>query len=183
MTNEKPEPLGDLWRTPKEVFNALDREFNFYADMACSEQNKLCDLGFTEKDDSLNFDWAERMYSARPSELNQYVWLNCPYSNPLPWVIQALRAQSKGLGVVMLLNDDTSVGWFAEALQGVSEVRHIIGEKKIKGKGYHSGRIAFINHEGKPIKGNNKPQFVLVFNPHKIGAKITSYVKLSEFYK
>ena len=67
---------NDLWETPPEVFNTLDREFNFFADMACDEENKLCDLGFTEKDDSLSFDWADKMYSARPSELNQYVFVN-----------------------------------------------------------------------------------------------------------
>ena len=36
---------NDLWRTPPEVFNALNKEFQFVADMACSNENKLCSLG------------------------------------------------------------------------------------------------------------------------------------------
>lgn len=175
---------SDLWRTPPEVFNTLNNEFAFVADMACSEENKLCEIGFTEKDDSLSFNWSECLvdsgyFTTEPQR--RYVWLNCPYSAPMEWVKKALEAQRDGLGVVMLLNNDTSVGWFAEALKGVSEIRNIIGEEKESG-GYSSGRLAFLNGEGKPVKGNNKPQFILVFNPFKIGANITSYVKRNSFY-
>jgi hypothetical protein len=81
----------------------------------------------------------------------------------------------------MLLNDDTSVGWFAEALKTVSEIRHFIADEKETG-GYSSGRIGFLNGEGVPISSNNKPQFALVFNPFKVGAQVTSYVKKSELY-
>lgn len=169
---------NDSWRTPPEVFNSLNNEFEFVADMASSYENALCNIFFTETHDSLGFDWAKKL----PSKTNQYVWLNCPYSNPMPWVKKALEAQKNGLGVVMLLNADTSVGWFAEALKGVSEIRYIVGDEKESG-GYSSGRLAFINDEGWPISGNNKPQFILVFNPFKIGTKITSYINRSEFYK
>lgn len=173
---------NDNWRTPPEVFNTLNKEFEFVADMACTEENKLCEYGFTEKDDSLSFDWAAEI-AEEVAGGNCYVWLNCPYSNPMPWVKKALEAQSKGLGVVMLLNADTSVGWFAEALKGVSEVRNIVGDKTPSGRReYSSGRLAFLNGNGDPIGGNNKPQFILVFNPFKIAAKITSYIKRSEFY-
>ena len=173
---------NDLWRTPHEVFNTLDEEFNFYADMAADHKNAKCKVFFNEADDSLSFDWADRLNAQYPTDKNKYAWLNCPYSNPMPWVKQTLLAQSKGLGVVSLLNADTSVGWFAEALKGVSEIRNIVGDEKESG-GYSSGRLAFLNSDGKPVKGNNKPQFILVFNPFKIGAKITSYVNRNSFYK
>jgi len=172
---------NDLWRTPPEVFNTLNKEFNFIADMACTHKNAICTLHFTEEDDSLSFNWAH--HPALQSERLEYVWLNCPYSNPMPWVKQAAQAQLHGLGVVMLLNNDTSVGWFAEALKTVSEIRHIIADETPEGKReYSSGRLDFLDHEGKPAKGNNKPQFVLVFNPFKVGAQVTSYVKKSEIY-
>lgn len=174
--------VGDQWRTPSQVFNTLDNEFQFVADMAASGENKLCNIYFTEEDDSLSFDWAEAIDDAFPFKGN-YAWLNCPYSNPMPWVKQAAKAQLNGLGVVMLLNDDTSVGWFAEALKTVSEIRHIVADETLEGKReYSSGRIGFINGEGKPISGNNKPQFVLVFNPFKVGARVTSYVTKNELY-
>ena len=159
------------------VFNVLDKEFNFLADMAATYDNALCSQFFTETQDSLAFNWARKL----PSKTTRYVWLNCPYSNPMPWVKKSLEAQSNGLGVVMLLNADTSVGWFAEALKGVSEIRNVVGDEKENGS-YSSGRLAFINDEDQPINGNNKPQFILVFNPFKIGANITSYVNKSSFY-
>lgn len=171
---------NDLWRTPPEPFDTLNKEFQFVADMASTNENKLCNLNFTEEDDSLSFCWAERIGEMVPFNGN-YVWLNCPYSNPMPWVKQSLEAQSNGLGVVMLLNADTSVGWFAEALKGVSEIRNVIADEKESG-GYSSGRLAFLNGDGDPISGNNKPQFVLVFNPFKIGANITSYITKNELY-
>lgn len=163
---------NDNWRTPRSIKNKLDREFNFLADMACTEQNKLCDIGFTIDHDSLNFCWASKIQHTGRG----YVWVNPPYSNPMPWVKKAIESQKNGLGVVMLLNCDTSVGWFAEALEFVSEIRFIIADQKENG-GYNSGRIAFIGSEGEEVKGNNKPQVILVFNPFKIGSRDVSFVR------
>jgi len=175
---------NDNWKTPPEVFNTLNKEFDFVADMASDDENNLCPLHFTEKDNSIDFYWvaalSDTFLDVNISPRN-YVWVNCPYSKPMPWVKQALQAQSKGLGVVMLLNSDHSVGWFAEALKGVSEIRNIIADKKESG-GYSSGRIAFINDQGKPQGGNAKPQCILVFNPFKIGANVTRYITRSELY-
>ena len=175
---------NDNWRTPPEVFNTLNKEFNFLADMACTRENKLCGLGFTEKDDSLSFDWFEVIkeklgYNTKYIG-HEYVWVNPPYSKPMPWVKQAIDAQSKGLGTVMLLNADTSVSWFTKAIKFLSEVRYIIGDEKEGG--YSIGRVAFFDSEGTPGKQNNKPQFVLIFNPFKIGCQVTSYVTKKELY-
>lgn len=172
---------GDLWRTPPEVYNTLNKEFNFIADMASTHENALHTLHFTEENDSLSLDWAR--LPCLQSDRLEFVWLNPPYSDPMPWVKKALEAQSNGLGVVMLLNNDTSVGWFAEALKGASEIRHIIADEVPESKrGYSSGRLAFLNSEGKPVSGNNKPQFLIVFNPFKIAAHVTSYIPKSELY-
>lgn len=177
---------NDLWRTPPEVFNELDREFDFVADMASTDDNYLCESYYTEEEDSLliNWDMSVSFGCGVGFDRQAYVWCNPPYSNPMPWVKKALEAQKDGLGVVMLLNNDDSVGWFAEALKGVSEIRRIVADEKPTG-GYASGRLAFINEEGKPASGNNKPQFILVFNPFKIrnGNPDTVYIPKSHFYK
>jgi len=170
---------NDLWRTPPEVFNTLNKEFNFMADMAASHENALLPLHFTEKMDSLSFDWADE--PCLQSNRTRYVFINPPYSKPMPWVKQAVKAQLNGLGVVMVLNADTSVSWFTEAIKTLSEVRFIIGDEKENG-GYSIGRIHFLDGEGDPGKKNNKPQFILVFNPHKIGAQMTSYIPKSQLY-
>lgn len=172
---------NDLWRTPDPVFDTLDKEFYFYADMAASNANAKLDRFFDEDADSLSFDWADVLKSSDPEDPTRYVWLNCPYSKPMPWVLQSAKAQRKGLGVVMLLNADNSVGWFAEALKTVSEIRYVTAIEKEEGK-YSSGRIAFLDADGKPGGGNDRPQVILIFNPFKIGARITSYVSKEDFY-
>lgn len=176
---------NDLWRTPPEVFNTLNAEFNFIADMACSHQNALCALHFTEEDDSLSFNWSQ--HPALQSNRLEYVWLNCPYSNPMPWVKQAKQAQLGGLGVVMLLNNDTSVGWFAEAYKTVSEIRCIIAdempEEDKRHREYTTGRIHFLDENGNPGTTNNKPQFILIFNPFKIAARATTYITKKQLYR
>lgn len=167
---------NDLWRTPPEVFDSLNKEFVFLADTACTHENKLCPVGFTEESDSLAEPWLERLKHSYPFiGGNAYVWCNPPYSNITPWVEKAIEAQRDGLGVVMLLNQDTSCGWFYKALQYASEIRYITGSEDEKGK-FSGGRLAFIGEDGKPVSGNNKPQFILVFNPFKVGAQVTSYV-------
>lgn len=171
---------NDLWRSPPEVFNTLDMEFDFIADMASSHENALCALHYTEEDDSLSFDWATR--PALQSNKLAYVYVNPPYSNPKPWILQAVKSQANGLGVVMLLNYDHSVGWFREALPYVSEIRNIVSDGQVI-QGSTTGRIAFIDEDGKPKSTNSKPQTILIFNPFTIGAQKTTYVPKSYFYK
>ncbi|MGL4518057.1 MAG: phage N-6-adenine-methyltransferase [Shewanella sp.] len=178
---------NDSWRTPPQVFNTLNEEFDFIADMACSDENKLCNIGFTEKDDSLSLDWAHAVASKNKFTSNRdYVWLNCPYSDPMPWVKKAAETQRNGLGVVMLLNSDTSVGWFAEAYKSFSEIRYVMAdemaEENKRHREYTSGRICFLDADGNPGKANNKPQAVLIFNPFKIAARVTTYITKKELY-
>ena len=173
---------NDSWRTPKEVFDTLHKEFCFLADVACSFENKLCPVGFTEDHDSLAEPWLERLKNSYPYiGNNAYVFCNPPYSKPMPWVKQAIEAQKDGLGTVMVLNADTSVSWFTEAIKYLSEIRFVIGDEKETG-GYSIGRISFEDAEGNPGKQNNKPQFVLIFNPFKIGARVTAYITKKELY-
>lgn len=165
----------DLWRTPKELFNTLYREFGFIADMAASDENKLSFTFFDESDDSLSFNWLKVI---NPVFSREFVWCNPPYSNPKPWVKKALEAQKDGLGVVMLLNADDSTEWFHEALKGVSEIRRITGY--VSGGKFKSGRVSFLGPDNQPVGGNNKAQFLLIFDPFKIGANVTSYVRLCD---
>lgn len=173
---------NDEWRTPPQLFNRLDKEFNFVADMAASHENHLCRLYYTQEVNSLSIDWAKEirgiMRFCKPR--TRYVFCNCPYSDPMPWVKHAAKAQLDGLGVVMLLNNDMSVGWFAEALKTVSEIRILIAEERPSGR-YGNGRVAFLDAAGNPGLQNNKPQFILIFNPHKVAANVTCYVKKSEY--
>ena len=172
---------NDLWETPTAVYKRLDREFNFIADMAASENNTKNHKFYTEVDNSLEFNWVDRIDGESALIVGSSVFVNPPYSNPMPWIQKAIEAQADGLTVVMLLNADPSVGWWAEAMPYVSEIRFIIAEKTPTGK-YSSGRIGFIDSDGNEANGNSKPQCVFVFDPFRVGWQVTRYIPKSEFY-
>ncbi|HGU0788617.1 TPA: phage N-6-adenine-methyltransferase, partial [Escherichia coli] len=137
-----PAEHRDSWRTPPEIFAALNAEFVFQLDAAASEKNRLCRLFISQEQNTLTTSWPEAMGYA-----SGYVWLNPPYSNISPFVKKAATENKfSSVGCVMLLPADTSVGWFHEAIQTASEVRFIT-----------AGRLAFINPlTEKPVSGNNK---------------------------
>lgn len=158
---------NDNWRTPKALFDTLNNEFNFIADIASSDNNKLCELNLTESNSAFDYDFSQL-------EMGGALWCNPPYSNVQPWIDLAIKNQSLGLFTVMLLNQDTSVKWFCDAVAKVNEIRFITGYYK-NGK-YHGGRIAFIDDNDKAVSGNNKPQFILIFYPFSNGLQKISHV-------
>lgn len=153
MTDRSNTPAEhkDAWRTPPEIFRALNAEFCFVLDAAASNANSLCDHFITEVQNTLETRWNEVM-----PDIPGYAWLNPPYSNVGPFVKKAAAENAAhGTGVVMLLNADTSVGWFRDAISTAHEVRFITG-----------GRLAFLSAEtGKPVSGNNKGQMLIIWHP------------------
>ena len=143
--NKSNTPLNirDLWQTPKELYESLDKEFLFWCDVAASDENHLSDSYYTEKDNALKADWL------------LVNWCNPPYSDITPWVRKAIEQHEKGLTTVMLVPADTSVKWFKLAYESCNEVRFI------------SGRISFINAETqKPVNGNNKGSVIFIWRGH-----------------
>ncbi|WP_344965806.1 phage N-6-adenine-methyltransferase [Oceanisphaera sediminis] len=144
----------DSWATPMAVYMAMDREFDFCGDMCADDGNAKHPLYITEADDALTTATIERVVSLIPS--GNYVWINPPYSNTPPWVALAIQLQERGIGSVMLAMDDSSVGWYWDALQRCNEIREVV-----------KGRIAFVNSEtGLPVSGNNKGSKFLMFDPY-----------------
>ncbi|WP_338637010.1 phage N-6-adenine-methyltransferase [Erwinia persicina] len=153
MTDKSNTPAEhkDAWRTPPEIFHALNAEFCFVLDAAASCTNALCIHFITEVQNTLETPWSDVM-----PDIPGYAWLNPPYSNVGPFVKKAAAEnKERGTGVVMLLNADTSVGWFRDAISTAHEVRFITG-----------GRLAFLSAEtGKPVSGNNKGQMLIIWHP------------------
>ncbi len=147
MTTENksftPKEIKDLWQTPEVLFDNLNKEFNFTADVAASDENNLCDTFLTEEDDSLKSLWFMSN------------WCNPPYSDIGPWVDKAAQQHKQGKTIVMLVPADTSVQWFKRAYESCSEVRFI------------SGRLSFINAETqKPVNGNNKGSVIFIWRAY-----------------
>lgn len=155
----------DAYRTPPELFAALDAEFNFRIDVAASAANTLCVNYLTEIDNALMADWLE--YDLWTGG---HAWCNPPYSDITPWVRKAAEQAKSGIGCVMLVMADTSVGWYAEAIKTCQEVRFIV-----------SGRISFLDPEtGKPAAGNNKGSMFLIWHPFGRTAPVVSHVQRDE---
>lgn len=147
----------DSWSTPDPVFQALNAEFNFALDVCASHNNtKVSEAYLTEEEDSLSVDWYTKI---PPHSQSNFVWCNPPYSNISPWVGKAIEQTRYGVGTVMLVMSDHSVGWFSYALSKASECRLIT-----------NGRLSFINPDtGLQQSGNNKGSAIFIFSPFPAG--------------
>lgn len=141
----------DCYRTPRYVFNALNRKYRFDVDACASADNALCEKYFTE-----NLDITKTEIQELVSEGSR-VWMNPPYSNPTPFVQTAIDLMiHRDCVVVMLLPADKSTKWFSLALSAATEICDVIG-----------GRINFFHPVTcEEVKGNNKGSMIVVFDPN-----------------
>ncbi|MFP4793706.1 phage N-6-adenine-methyltransferase [Pasteurella multocida] len=148
----------DHYRTPKYVFNWLDRRFYFLIDGCASEHNALCSTYIGDginaaAPDFLTFEPLEQVIETAEATLR--IFVNPPYSNPLPFVQLAAELRNAGYLVVMLLPADKSTKWYQVIQDNATEVIDIVG-----------GRINFLHPvTGEKVKGNNKGSMVAVFDP------------------
>lgn len=106
----------DLWETPKDFFDELNREFQFTIDVCATPENAKCENFYTPEIDGLSQEWEGR------------VWCNPPYGRQIgSWVKKA--AESSAL-VVMLLPARTDTKWFHNYILGKAEIRFIKGRLK-----------------------------------------------------
>ena len=47
----------DEWSTPQELFDNLDKEFNFDLDPCATKENAKCSLFYTKEQDGLSKSW------------------------------------------------------------------------------------------------------------------------------
>ena len=77
------------WETPQELFNELNKEFNFTVDVSSSDDNHKCNKYYTEKENGLIQNWD-----------NEIIWCNPPYGRKIgDWVKKASESSTT---VVML---------------------------------------------------------------------------------
>lgn len=105
------------WETPQDLFNELNKEFNFTVDVASSEKNYKCNRHYTEKENGLIQNWN-----------NEIVWCNPPYGRKIgDWVEKASESKTT---VVMLLPARTDTKWFHKYIYNKAETRFIKGRLK-----------------------------------------------------
>lgn len=113
----------DMWETPREVFNALQREFNLDLDVCAIASNaKLSDF-YSPQDDGLLQGWHGRR-----------CWMNPPYGRTIgKWVEKA--ATGGAAIVVALLPARTDTKYFHQFIYQKPnvEIRFIKGRLKFGG--------------------------------------------------
>jgi len=144
----------DDWRTPRWLFERLDREFRFTLDAAASPHNALCH-NYLMNPAGLVADWS-RTLSGDP----QAVFVNPPYGRGVgKWVEKSIQEQAKGATVVMLMSACTDTIWWCRSWDFANEIRFI------------TGRVKFLNDRREEVKnGAPKGSAILIFRPYG-GAK------------
>jgi len=165
---------NDLWRTPNEVIEYIQSRFGVIElDLCASDSGHVCDRYITEEenfllDANLDIEFNEDNYSLFTGDL---CWINPPYSNPLPFVKQAIKWSQAGHAVAGILNNDPSTKWYVELEANAAIIMPIIG-----------GRIAFLDDNGDPIGSNNKPQLMFYLAPFGSKTKSVEHVHIDEIY-
>jgi len=138
---------SDGWRTPREFFTALDREFLFVVDAAAKRSNALCDTWFGPGHpiltyrNALTVDWWREV---GPSW--RAVWCNPPYSACREFVAKAAKERLQGVTSVLLVPARTDTQWWHAHVWDRGAGRYRPGVKAR----YVQGRLMFLKANGKP---------------------------------
>ncbi len=104
--------LTDDWRTPRKIYDELNREFKFTYDPCPFMGDAYC------TPDGLKTEWGERSF------------VNPPYSELKAWCKKAYEESQKGKTVVMLIPSRTDTIAWHEYVMKAKEIRFIKGRLK-----------------------------------------------------
>lgn len=153
------------WRTPPEVFDPLNREFQFELDAASSGvDNALCARYITPNDDALGAaPWVSYLENPR---WGASVFLNPPYGRDIGrWMRRAYEEAQSGLVVVTLTMACTDTKWWADYVWRGSEVRFV------------TGRVRFLDSRtGERRAAAPKGSAITVFRPGRYDSPKVSLV-------
>ncbi len=130
---------SDMWATPQDLFDELNREFHFTLDVCASEENHKCERYFTLGDDGLSQDW------------DGVCWMNPPYGRSIgAWVKKAAESSCK---VVCLLPARTDTAWWHDYCIKSGIIRFLRGRLKFGGHKnnapFPSAIVIFGSHWGR----------------------------------
>lgn len=140
---------NDCFETPDEIYDQLDRIFNFTLDAACTLSNCKCEKGFYFDNgfDGLKESWG-----------GERVFCNPPFSKKADWIRKAHKAvQSEGCPIVAMLLPSNCMD--SEAFQNYIYPNYNFEILR--------GRVSFIDPETKkPKAGNNSGTVIVYFRKH-----------------
>ena len=121
--------VKDTWTTPKKIFDALDKEFNFTLDAAALSNSALCEMWYgPDHDDPLMQDAFSRLWYDDVSNVGgTTAFLNPPYGKTIKhWMAKADSECRAGLTIVCLVPSRTDTSWWHESIIH-HEVRFVRG--------------------------------------------------------
>ena len=115
---------SDNWSTPQDLYNELNKEFNFTLDPCADVNNHKCAKYFTKEVDGLKQSWG-----------GERTFVNPPYGRELPkWVRKAYMEHLKpNTVVVMLIPARTDTSYFHRYIYNHEEIRFIKVDLKFGG--------------------------------------------------
>lgn len=109
------------WATPQNLFDELNKEFNFTLDPCATDENAKCSKYFTIEDDGLSKDWS-----------NNVVFMNPPYGREIKrWIKKAYEESLNGATVVCLIPARTDTTYWHDFIFGkANDIRFLRGRLK-----------------------------------------------------
>lgn len=125
----------DDWGTPQDLFDALNKEFNFTLDPCADINNHKCTRYYTKEQDGLMQPWK-----------GETVFCNPPYSKrggQAKWIEKCYtEAKENKIIVVALLPARTDTKMFHDFILGKAEIRFIRGRLNFEINGEKSKESA-----------------------------------------
>lgn len=111
---------SDMWATPQDLFDFLDKEFgSFTLDPCATQFNAKCVKYYTEEDNGLSKSWQGEM-----------VFVNPPYSHIASWCKKAYTESLGNCTVVMLIPARTDTKYFYDYCRHAAPICPIKGRVK-----------------------------------------------------
>jgi len=112
--------LKQDWKTPKELYKKLDKEFHFDFDPCVNNYIRFF-RRLNRKSNGLNCEWGKSNF------------VNPPYNQILLWLQKGVNEWKKGKTVVFLIPSRTDTKWFHNLVLPYSEIRFIQGRLHFSG--------------------------------------------------
>jgi len=110
---------SDEWETPQDLFDKLNREFEFDLDVCATKENTKCRNWYGEELDGLKQNWQGHI-----------VFCNPPYSQISDWVKKASEEVNSDTKIIMLIPARVDTQWFHKYIYNKAEIRFIKGRLK-----------------------------------------------------
>jgi phage N-6-adenine-methyltransferase len=139
--------VTDDRRTPRALFNQLNREYRFTLDVAASAENTQLPAFFSLELDGLQQSWA-----------GHRVWCNPPFSAVGAWVEKAWAEVRAGCPLVVMLvpANRTEQPWWQQHVEPFRDRGGVLSVR------FLAGRYSFSMPDGTPRsrkRGNGEPPF------------------------